>query len=68
MGHDMLHIVTDTGAIVTEEYTTHGLHLNSRGKTKLTCLIVESTRGRHVPSRSSSIPVITHAIASPFLG
>jgi hypothetical protein len=30
---DMSHInVTDTGTIVREEYTTHGLHLNSGGK------------------------------------
>jgi hypothetical protein len=33
MVYDMSHInVTDTDTIVREEYTTHGLHLNSRGK------------------------------------
>jgi hypothetical protein len=28
----------------------------------------ESMHGGHVPGRNSSIPVITHARASPFLG
>jgi hypothetical protein len=69
MRHDMSHInITDTGTIVREEYTTHGLHLNSRGKMRLTHLTVESVPGGHVPCRNSSIPVITHARASPFLG
>jgi len=67
MGRDMFHInVTDTGTIVTEEYRTHGLHLNSRGKIRLTHFIVESICGGHVPSMNSSIPVITYATASPF--
>jgi len=65
----MSHInVIETGSSVKEEYTTHGLHLNSRGKMRLTHLIAESIHGGHVPSRNSSIPVITHARASPFLG
>jgi hypothetical protein len=65
----MSHInVTDTGTIVSKEYTSHGLHLNSRGKMRLTHLIVESICGGHVPSRNSNITVITHATASPFLG
>jgi hypothetical protein len=64
----MSHIVTDTGIIVREEYTTYGLHLNSRGKLRLTHLIMESMCGGHVPSRNNSIPVITYARASPFLG
>jgi hypothetical protein len=39
MGHDMSHInVNDTGTSVREEYTIHGLHLNSRGKMRLTHL------------------------------
>jgi hypothetical protein len=59
-------IVTDTGTIVSEEYTTHGLHLNSRGKMSLTHLTVESMHGGNVPSRNSSIPIISHARASPF--
>jgi len=33
MRHDMSHInAIVTGTTVREEYTTHGLHLNSRGK------------------------------------
>jgi hypothetical protein len=69
MRYDMPHInVIDTGTTVREEYTTHGLHLNSRGKTRLTHVIVESIHGGHVPNRNNSIPVITHARASPFLG
>jgi hypothetical protein len=68
MSHDMSHIsVTDTGTIVREEYTTHGLHLNSGGNMSLTHLTAESIRGGHMPSRNSSIPVIAHARASPFL-
>jgi hypothetical protein len=32
---DMSHSVIDTGTFVREEYTTHGLHLNSRCKMRL---------------------------------
>jgi hypothetical protein len=53
---------------VREAYITHGLHLNSRGKMRLTHLIAESIRGGFVPSMNSGIPVITHARSSPFLG
>jgi hypothetical protein len=68
MGCDVSHInVIDTGTFVREEYTTHGLHLNSRGNMRLTHLIVEIIHSGHAPSRNSSIPVITHARASPFL-
>jgi len=68
MGHDMPHInVTDTGTVVREEYITHDLHLNSRCNMRLTHLIAGSMYDGHVPSRNSSIPVITHARASPFL-
>jgi hypothetical protein len=67
MEHDMSYInVIDTGTIVRKEYTIHGLHLNSRRKMRLTHLSVESIHCRHVPSRNSSIPVITHARASFF--
>jgi len=59
--------VIDTGTIVREEHTTHGLHLNSRGKMRLKHHIVESIRGGHVTSRNSSSSVITHATVSPFL-
>jgi hypothetical protein len=58
---------TDTDTIVREEDTTHGLHLNSRGKMRLTRLSAESICGGHVPNLDSSIPVITHARTSPFL-
>jgi phage head maturation protease len=44
MRHDMSHInAIVTGTTVREEYTTHGLHLNSRGKMSLTHLTAEST-------------------------
>jgi hypothetical protein len=67
MGCGASHIsVIDTNCIVREEYTTNGLHLNSRGKGKLTLLIARSMGGDHV-SGISSIPVIIHARASPFL-
>jgi hypothetical protein len=58
--------VIDTASLVRDDYTTHGLHLNSRGKRRLTHLIVERIGGGHVSS-VRSIPVITHARASPFL-
>jgi hypothetical protein len=68
MGRGASHIgFIDTNCIVREEYTTRGLHLNSRGKRKLTLLMARSLGGDHV-SGISSIPVITHARASPFLG
>jgi hypothetical protein len=51
---------------VREDYTTHGLYLNSLGKKRLTQLITERFVGGHV-SGISSIPVITNAKASPFL-
>jgi hypothetical protein len=64
---DMSHInVIDTGTIVRVEYMTHGLHLNSRGEMRLTHLTAESICSGHEPSWNSSIPVITHARASPF--
>jgi hypothetical protein len=63
---DMSHInAIDAGTAVREDYTTRGLHLNSRGKMRLIHLIEENIRGGHVPS---SIPVITHARALLFLG
>jgi hypothetical protein len=66
---DMLNInVTDTDTVAREKYTTHGLHPNSRGKMRLTHFIVECICSGHMPSKNSSIPVITHARASRFLG
>jgi hypothetical protein len=58
----MSHIlVTDIGTIVREEYT-----LIPEVRWRLTQLIVEGICSGHVPSRNSSIPVITHARAPPF--
>jgi hypothetical protein len=68
MRNDMSHIgVTDASSIVREGYTRHGLRLNSRGKERLAHLIAERVVDGHVSS-ISSIPVITNARASPFLG
>jgi hypothetical protein len=69
MGRDMSHInVTDTDTTVSQEYTTHGLHLNSRGKIRFTHLLQKvHIYGVHVPSRNSSIPIITYVRASHFL-
>jgi hypothetical protein len=67
MGCDMAHIgIIDVASFVRGDYTTHGLHLNSRGKRRLTHLIDERISGGHMSS-VSSIPVITHATALPFL-
>jgi hypothetical protein len=65
--HGTSHIgVTDTTSIVREEYMTHGLHLNLWGKKKLMLLIAMRINDGNLSS-TSSIPVITHARASPFL-
>jgi hypothetical protein len=67
LGQDMSHVgVIDTLTFRREEFMTHGLHLNSRGKRRLTLLIADGLNGGHVLGMSS-IPVITHARASPFL-
>jgi hypothetical protein len=64
----MSHIgVIDASSIVREGYTRHGLYLNSRGKERLAHLIAERVVDGHVSS-ISSIPFITNARASPFLG
>jgi hypothetical protein len=63
----MSHIgVTDTTTIVSEEYKPWPAPKNWRGKRKLTLLIARKLGDDHV-SGISSIPVITHARASPFL-
>jgi hypothetical protein len=49
-----------------DEYTNHCLHLNWRGKGKLTHLIAKKLGDDHV-SGISNIHVITHARDSPFL-
>jgi hypothetical protein len=62
MRRDSSHIgIIDAASIAREDFTTHGLHLR-----RLTHLIAERVIGGHVSS-ISSIPVITHARASPFL-
>jgi hypothetical protein len=67
MKRDMAHIgIIDAATFAREDFTTHGLHLNSRGKKRLTHLVAERVIGDHV-SNISSIPVITHARASPLL-
>jgi hypothetical protein len=46
--HDMSHTgVTDTSPLVREDYTVHGLHLNSRGKKTLVQLTAERVVGDH---------------------
>jgi hypothetical protein len=52
--------VVDVSSISRWEHTVHSLHLNPRGKDKLTRLIAESIKGRH-------IPVVT-GVQKPFLG
>jgi hypothetical protein len=65
--HDISHIgVTNTSPIMREDYTMHGLHLNSQGKKRLMQLTAERVVGDHA-SGISSIPVVTHARALPFL-
>jgi hypothetical protein len=61
----MCHIGVADMSIVREDYTTHGLHLNSQNKKGLRQLIAERVAGGHALG-ISSIPVITHARASSF--
>jgi hypothetical protein len=63
---DISHIdVPRTSSIARDDYTMHGLHLNSQGKTRLMQIIAERVVGGQA-SGINSIPVITHARASPF--
>jgi hypothetical protein len=63
----MSHInVIDTDTTVRKVDTTHGLHINSRGKMRLSWPLVVSMCGGHVPCRNRSIPVTTYARVSPF--
>jgi hypothetical protein len=67
MGRDTAHIgVIDTASFVRDDYTTHGLHLTSRGKRRLTHPTAERISG-HLLSVSSIPVIITHFRASPFL-
>jgi hypothetical protein len=52
-------------SIIREEYVMHGLHLNSKGKGKLTLLIAKRLSDDHMLG-IKRIPVITHARSSPF--
>lgn len=65
---DMSHInFIDTSTIVREEYTSHGLHLNARGKDTLTRLIADSIQHAYGKC-DSKIPVVIQQGAHPFLG
>ena len=67
MGSGMAHIgIINSDYFVRGDFTTHGLHLNSQGKRKLTHLIAERMDDGLMP-KISSIPVITCARAMPFL-
>jgi len=69
LGHGMSHVgVVDTTTIGREYYKASGLHLNLRGKRKLMLLIADRLDGGGHVLGVSSIPVVIHARASPFLG
>jgi hypothetical protein len=68
MGYVVSHFgVPNTAYTVKEEYSTHDLHLISQSKKRLThltaCTVVDDCA-----TCVSSMPVIIHASASPFLG
>jgi hypothetical protein len=49
MGCDMAHTaIINVASFVRDDYMTHGLHLNSRGRRRLTHLIAERTSGEHM--------------------
>jgi hypothetical protein len=58
--------VIETTSFQREELTTHSLHINSRGKKKLTLLIAKSLGDKNV-SDTSIIPVIPVQKVSPYL-
>jgi carbonic anhydrase/acetyltransferase-like protein (isoleucine patch superfamily) len=60
---DMSHIDVIDTSIVREDYTMHGLHLNSPGKKRPTQLIAERVVSGHASGISSNA-LITHARAS----
>jgi len=56
----------DVSSIGRLGYTSHGLHLNSRGKRKLSKLIADRIKDEKV-RKSEKIPVVISARATPFL-
>ena len=56
----------DTSSFLREDFTTHGLHLNSQRKRRLSFLTAKRLGDDNVPG-ISSIPIISNARASPFL-
>jgi hypothetical protein len=50
----------DVSSILRSGHTVHGLHLNPRGKIKLTRLTGETIKGRHIP--------VVMGVQNPFLG
>lgn len=58
--------VIEVDSIKRDDYSSHGLHLNSRGKKKLSLLIANRIKGR-IPVITNIIPTVHHR-ASPFLG
>ena len=55
--------VTENTSFQREDFRKHGLHVNSRGKNRLTQLTAKSLSDKNV-SGTSSIPVITIVRAS----
>jgi hypothetical protein len=47
--------VTDTSPIVREDYTMHGLHLNSQGKKRFMQLTAERVVGDHGSGISKAV-------------
>jgi len=61
----MMHVI-ETTLFRRDDFKTHGLHLYSQSKKKLTLLILKSLGDEYV-SVTNNISVITNARASPFL-
>jgi hypothetical protein len=67
MEHHTSHTgIFDTASIMTKDYISHGLQLNSQGKRRLVDLTAEEMGDNHVTG-GNSIAVITNDTASPFL-
>jgi len=59
-GRSHVHII-DTTLFLWEKFTTHDLHLNARGKRKITAIVIAKSLCDNNVSGIGSIPVITHA-------
>jgi hypothetical protein len=67
LGCDTSHVHVIDTLFLWEKFTTHNLHLNSLGMRKITAIVIAKSLCDNNVSGIGSIPIITHARASPYL-